>query len=246
VWAEPEWNCVQALDVGTPLSYCVSHPEDPDTVLVAESGNCVRSLSVSEGAFKESIEFKDRIKAMAFTPDGKMALFGDIKGKLFVYRYPTAEGEQMKKMAQEVIADRPVTHIATESCQGAASEAMVVVNSLSGKIKMGSLKWDLGFAKAAKLEIEKVFTTANRSATIRASFCPPLAIWPKSHTIVCGAEDNSLHLFNKDKKGEPWCNMLNGHEAPVLAADWSTDGTILVSGDQGGSVAIWCRDPANE
>ena len=56
------------MDVGTPLSYCVAHPRDPDTVLVADSNNTVRELSIETGAFKESIECKDRIKAMAVVP----------------------------------------------------------------------------------------------------------------------------------------------------------------------------------
>ena len=124
-----------------------------------------------------------------------MALLGDIKGKVHIYKFPEKEGEQMKKMTQEVVSDRPVTHIVAAVCNPAgAKECMVSVNSLSGTIKLAKLQWDLGFAKAAKFEVVKVFATVNRAATIRAAFCPPLGIWPKSHTVsLCFVEPHNIH-----------------------------------------------------
>ena len=203
----------------------------------------MHTVSVKEGKVMSTLELKDRVKAIAYAPVGHLVLFGDIKGKIYIYK---VAADKLKKMSNEVIADRPITHIETMVVPGGNPEAMVVVNSLSGKIKMGSLKWDIGFAKSAKFEVVKVFPTMNRASTIRAAFCPTLGKWPRSFSIVCGSEDGQLNIYNKDKKGEPWCNMLNGHEATVLGATWSGDGTILVTCDAEGSVVCWRRDISNE
>ena len=37
LWGASGWSCVQALEVGRPLSHCVGHPTDPDVILVSES-----------------------------------------------------------------------------------------------------------------------------------------------------------------------------------------------------------------
>jgi len=250
LWNQPEWSVYKVFNVGTALSSCMFHPSNPDCVMISDSKSHVQSLSISAGSFKESIEFNDPIKATCFSPKGEMVLFGDTKGKVFVYKCGDSGGssrpsEQMKKMTQEVLADRSITHICA-SQTGSINEAIISVNAMSNKVKLCRLKWESAKAQRARLETLKVFETTNRSSTIRAAFCPALARWPQSHSIVCGSEDGTVFIYNKDKGGEPWCNMLMGHEATVLGATWSGDGTILVTGDAAGAVVIWCRDPSNE
>ena len=63
-----------------------------------------------------------------------------------------------------------------------------------------------------ELELLREFPIVNQSVVIRSSFCPTINRWPGSYSIVTGSEDNIVYIYNLDKKGEPWCNMLQGHE----------------------------------
>ena len=98
-----------------------------------------------------------------------------------------------------------------------------MANSVQNSVKMCRLKvsttavdlidWIWQIEKGdAELERLREFSIMNQSVVIRSSFCPTISRWPGSHSIVTGSEDNIVYIYNLDKSGEPWCNMLQGHE----------------------------------
>ena len=43
-----------------------------------------------------TLELKDRVKAIAYAPVGHLVLFGDIKGKIYIYK---VAADKLKKMS---------------------------------------------------------------------------------------------------------------------------------------------------
>ena len=195
----------------------------------------------------EQIEFAEPIRALAWSPGGKALFMGDDKGKLNAYRYGGVNG-QMVKVANMRAATRTITSLSATPHVTNPKAAIVLVNSLSNMVQLCLFEEKKnGFgANDTFLTLLRKFPISNNRHPIRADFCPTITRFPGSQNVVTGSEDGTVFIFNYEKKEEPWINQLLGHEAPVTACSWSGDGSILITADAMGSVAIWLRDAGSE
>ncbi len=75
----------------------------------------------------------------------------------------------------------------------------------------------------------------------------PLAVDPEGRSvIVTGPIDRDTGknvvwawVAGDNEKGSPGNRLLNGHDAVVICAAWSSDGKTAVTGDAGGRVIVW-------
>lgn len=246
-WNNPEFECTRIVDCGVPLTAAVFHPSAPDVLAVATSKCMVELFNTKAARVTEQIEFMEPIRALAWSPAGKALFMGDDKGKLNAYRYGGTNG-QMIKVANMRAATRTITNLVASPHVTNPKAAIVLVNSLSNMVQLCLFEQKKnGFgANDTFLTLLRKFPICNQRDPIRADFCPTIARFPGSQNIVTGSEDGTVFIFNYEKKEEPWINQLLGHEAPVTACCWSGDGSILITADAEGSVAIWLRDAGSE
>ena len=246
-WNNPEFECTRIVDCGVPLTASVFHPTVPDVLAVATIKCMVELFNTKAARVTEQIEFAEPIRALTWNPQGKVLFMGDEKGKLNAYRYGGVNG-QMVKVANMRAATRTITHLATTQHVTNPKACIVLVNSLSNMVQLCQFEEKKnGFgANDVFLTLLRKFPVSNSQHSLQADFCPTIARFPGSQNIVTGSEDGTVFVFNYEKKEEPWINQLLGHEAPVTSCAWSGDGSILITADAVGSVAIWLRDAAAE
>merc|ERR1711970_1538256 len=125
-----------------------------------------------------------------------------------------------------------ITHLATMTHLRHAKATLVLVNSLSDKVLLYQYeerRTPFGISDRAALTPLREFSISNSRHRIQACFTPTLrAGWSGAHHVVTGSEDGSTLIFDADSQDiEPWINQLLGHDSPVVASVWSSDGRIL-------------------
>ena len=92
LWANPEFQCVGIIDCGATINSVCFHPTQHNLLAMCDSNRntqlidtstgesvgfiCIELTRLLTGAAIEEIEFDDAVRALAFTPDGKMLLCG--------------------------------------------------------------------------------------------------------------------------------------------------------------------------
>jgi WD40 repeat protein/serine/threonine protein kinase len=75
----------------------------------------------------------------------------------------------------------------------------------------------------------------------QTGYTAAIAVSPDGQTIVTGSSGNEVNVWNV-ATGK-LVNSLPGHEAPLTAAQFSSDGTWLATGDDQGRGCLWKFDP---
>jgi WD40 repeat protein/serine/threonine protein kinase len=78
----------------------------------------------------------------------------------------------------------------------------------------------------------------------QTGYTASLAVSPNGQWIVSGSNGNEVKVW--DAATGELVNSLPGHEAPITAVQFSSDGTWLATGDDRGHGALWKFDPQIE
>lgn len=172
----------------------------------------------------------NRVKAIAFHPDGQILAVGRSEGTV----------ELIEAKTMETIRTLPTDPESVRVKQpGALAEITSVAFSPDGKtIAVGSFNstvklWDLKTG-----QVESTFSwqpSTLGSATIASD--TPLAFSPDGQALAIGINDGSIKLWHP-KTGQ-LIRILKGHSDSVLSVAFSPDGKTLASGSSDRTMKLW-------
>jgi hypothetical protein len=152
----------------------------------------------------------DRVRAVAFSPDGQYAASGADDGAVLIW--DVATGEIVRRIDTGAASVRAVAF--SHDGRGV----------LAGLVDASLVLWDVATGN------EQRRFTGHADTVLTAAFSPD------GDAILSGGADNALILWDA-ATGQPRATLAHG--APVFGAAFSLDGARAISGTSAGDVILW-------
>jgi WD40 repeat protein len=149
--------------------------------------------------------------AVAFAPDGRLALSGGVEGTLILWEVDTGRQLRIFRHADEFL---PIVSL-TFTPDGRAA--------LAGSVYGAITRWDV--------------TTGRVLRTMRVDNAQALAFAPDGRSALVGGLDGTLRLWDVDAGRA--VRTFRGHTRTVSAGTFSRDGRLALSGSHDQTLKLW-------
>jgi WD40 repeat protein len=192
-----------------------------DQYLLVGSANRTESVhEVGSGKVVWSKELKSKVDAVAFSPDGKLAVSGtDEDGKVSVRLATT--GDEVSSLSTDCVI--------SDDC---GITAVAVSPQYEVAVAAGYRRSQPGFVSILDIKGRKLPTRLDAVFDTTISF---LQYSPNGRHLAVGGYNGKLHLFDATTHKEKW-SVSNPSFTRLLSIAFSPDGRTIISGDESGVV----------
>lgn len=198
-----------STNVGSVLDVAFS----PDGRKLAYSGSD-GSVIIEHLDTKEELnnwEHADYIRALDWSPNGKLLAAGGDENTLFVYN--TGDGEQLHAFTAHSDWIKGVSFSSDGRLLAAASDDNTAT------------VWSVEDGILLKVHRD------------HKDYCRDAAFSPKGETLATVSDDQNIYLYSPANENVPDAN-LQGHEAWVMSVCWSPDARMLATADNEGGIVV--------
>ena len=234
------WKEKAVLETPGWLPGSLAYSPDGKRLAVGGSGGKVTSFDAATWKPRWTADVGGNFAAVAFTANGASLLATFRDGVRFV----DPETGKLGKSIEE--PDRSLDGRAI--AVGVFPDRTVEPNLLWHQIVFGTPR---GYVVKTWINDGPVSTLSVSTIAKRAKpadvHAVPLAVDPNGRSaIMTGLVERATgknllwaYVCGNYEKGSPGNRLLRGHQAIVVSAAWSKDGTVAVTGDAGGRVIVW-------
>jgi RNA polymerase sigma factor (sigma-70 family) len=217
----------------------------PDSKFVVVGGNSGQVTAFDAITQKPTwkAEVGGAFAAVAFSADGKWLLATCRNGVRYLNPKTGAPGQTIEE--PDAAADWPFTALAVFPDR--------TIDSGNEKLTSHKIVFGTAVGYVVKEWIEGAAPGTITTSTVAKDKTPPdpnavpLAVDPHGRSaIMIGPIDRATgknvvwaYVCGNYEEGSPGNRVLTGHQAGVVSAAWSKDGTTAVTGDAGGRVIVW-------
>jgi WD40 repeat protein/serine/threonine protein kinase len=212
----------------------------------------------SSGELLKTLLHDCPISQLALSLDEKLLAGGDLDGNLFVWNIEAGE----KLWTQEVderrslgLAFSPDGRLIASANEG---RKLIVVDANHGEIQFAiplehapkkvmfspDGRWISAGGQGEPSIIVDVLTKGIATRFRNGHGIPTFN--PSGHEIATGNQEGLITIWHWDGKKLTWQREWQASNKQILALDFSTDGTRLVSGDGADGVKVWAIDTGHE
>ena len=175
---------------------------------------------------KEFVGNSNRIKSVAYSPDGRKIVSGDVEKEVKLWDVET--GEELLSIS---LPDRPDGFRNDDGCYDHVTispDGKTIISVDDCEIR----SWDSENGR------EQIVLAGHRDK-VRC-----VAYSPDSSRVVSGSKEGAVKIWNAASGRE--LMSLNGHDTPIVSVSFSADGRRILSGGEDDNIKLWDAETGQE
>jgi WD40 repeat protein len=170
----------------------------------------------------------ERIKTIAFSPDGQLIASGDDDNTIRVWNIGT--GKELYTLTGDSNSFGSVEFV------GFSPNGETLISGVGG----GTIKvWNINTGKEIRTMNQAVWESIGQISMLSndSNFIASMALSPDGQTVAFGSDKNTIKLWNINTGQE--IKTLTGHSDEIEAVAFSPDGKLLASGGRDQIIKLW-------